>query len=156
MYDISIFEWELSKIKNPNIKEFTIKSIEQAPEYFWSVAASSSGRYHPKTSLGEGGLIRHTKSETRIGIELLSLEMFNHYTDDEKDIIVSALLLHDSYKHGINGSKATITEHPLVAVEQIKSNKEICSLIDDDILNKLLDGIASHMGSWNYDYKLKK
>jgi len=41
-------------------------------------------------------------------------------------------------------------------LEQIKSNKEICSLIDDDILNKLLDGIASHMGQWDYDYKLKK
>jgi hypothetical protein len=152
---LKVFEHELGQIKNENIKLFTFKMLEVVPSYFYEVAASSTGKYHPAYALGEGGLIRHTKAAVRIAKELLTLEMFK-YNDDEKDAIISALILHDACKHGINKSKYTITEHPLEIVKLIKQHKEICKLIDEKLLNIIIDCISTHMGQWTKDYKTKK
>jgi 23S rRNA maturation-related 3'-5' exoribonuclease YhaM len=153
---VKTFEFELSQIKDNSIREFTTKVLEVVPDYFWTVPASSTGRYHPKYALNEGGLIRHTQAAVRIALELFRCEAVQSYNDIEKDIIISALILHDTCKHGLNGSKYTITEHPLVACQFIKNQKEICQLIDKKILNEILEGIETHMGNWVYDYKTKK
>jgi 23S rRNA maturation-related 3'-5' exoribonuclease YhaM len=152
---LKVFEYELKQIKNENIKLFTFKMLEVVPSYFYEVAASSTGKYHPAYALGEGGLIRHTKAAVRIAKELLTLEMFK-YNDNEKDAIISALILHDACKHGINKSKYTITEHPLEIVKLIKQHKEICQLIDEKLLNIIIDCISTHMGQWTKDYKTKR
>lgn len=151
------FEYELSFIKNQEIRQFTIKALEMLPDYFYEVAASSTGKYHPQYALGQGGLVRHTKAATRIAIELFRNQtMTGHLSNDNKDIIISALLLHDGAKHGLNGSKYTITEHPNVVVELIKSNAELVGSLNKDVLEGILSGIATHMGEWNADYKTKK
>ena len=64
---IEIFKKELSLIKDNSIRKFVEDFLNQVPEYFFNVAASSTGKYHPDYALGEGGLIRHTKAATRIG-----------------------------------------------------------------------------------------
>lgn len=152
-----IFQYELSFIKNPQIKEFTIKALEILPDYFFEVAASSTNKYHPSYALGEGGLIRHTKAAVRIAVELFRCEtVTGHFSDDIKDIIISALILHDGAKHGLNGSRYTITEHPKVVVELIKNNKDTYENLDEKIFNQIMDGIATHMGQWVLDFKTKK
>ena len=152
-----VFEYELSFIKNLQIKEFTIKALEILPDYFFEVAASSSGKYHPSYALGKGGLVRHTKAAVRIAIELFRCEaVTGHFSDDVKDIIISALVLHDGAKHGLNGSRYTVTEHPKVVVELIKSNSDTYKNLDKKIFNQIMDGIATHMGAWNTDFKTKK
>ncbi len=153
----SIFEYELSFIKNPDIKNFTIRALESLPDYFYEVPASSSGKYHPQYALGKGGLVRHTKAAVRIALELFRCEtVTGHYSDNTKDIIISALLLHDGCKHGLNGSKYTITEHPIVVVEMIRNNNDLNNLLDKEIFDKIMNGILTHMGQWNLDYKTKK
>ena len=154
--NIKQLELEISNIKNDNIRDFTIKILEKIPDYFWEVAASSTSRYHPSYALGAGGLVRHTKAAVRIALELFRCEAVQSYNDLDKDIIISALILHDTCKHGLNGSKYTVAEHPLVASQFIKNQKEICQLVDEKILNEILLGIETHMGCWNYDYKTKK
>ena len=67
------FNKELSYIKNSEILIMTEKAINHLPEYFFSVASSSSGKYHPSFSLGEGGLYRHTKFAVEIAVNLWSL-----------------------------------------------------------------------------------
>lgn len=153
----SIFDYELSFIKNPDIKNFTIKALESLPDYFYEVAASSSGKYHPQYALGQGGLVRHTKAAVRIALELFRCEtVTGHYSDNTKDIIISALLLHDGCKHGLNGSKYTITEHPIVVVEMIRNNNDLNNLLDKEIFDKIMNGILTHMGQWTSDYKTGK
>ena len=100
MSRLKIFETELQYIKNPKIKEFTQKAIEKLPEYFFSVPASSTGKYHPSYALGDGGLVRHTKAATRIAVELFRMDCFK-YSEDEKDMIVASLILHDGCKSGL-------------------------------------------------------
>ncbi len=153
----SIFEYELSFIKNSDIKNFTIEALKSLPDYFYEVPASSSGKYHPQYALGQGGLVRHTKAAVRIALELFRCEtVTGHYSDNTKDIIISALLLHDGCKHGLNDSKHTVTEHPIIVVEMIRNNNDLNNLLDKEIFDKIMNGILTHMGQWNLDYKTKK
>lgn len=152
---LEIFKTELDYISDPKIREFTEKVLLEVPEYFFHVAASSTGKYHPTYSLGEGGLVRHTQAAVRIAVELFKMSE-RGYADTEKDIVISSLILHDTAKHGFNGSKYTITEHPLEIVKFIQSKPEISSIIPEDVLSTICKCISSHMGKWNYDYKTKK
>lgn len=127
------------------------------PDYFFSVAASSTGKYHPSYALGEGGLVRHTKAAVAIAHELLQLEMYNDvFTPAEKDLIIAALILHDGKKHGDNGSQYTVAEHPLVVADWIAGDEVLSDMLPASTLQVLRDAIASHMGQWNTDYKTKK
>jgi hypothetical protein len=153
---LGIFKTELEYIKNPKIREFTEKTLLEVPEYIFKVAASSTGRYHPSFSLGDGGLVRHIQVAVRIAVDIMSLEMFNRYSDEEKDIIISALILHDCAKKGIPESKYTIAEHPLVMASFIEGNPKLNNILDKDTLQKLLDCIRTHMGEFNKDFKTKK
>ena len=152
---LNIFKTELSYILNPKIKEFTEKALNNLPEYFFSIPASSSGKYYPKYALGEEGLVRHTKAAVRIAIEMFRLDVFK-YTEDEKDMIVASLILHDGCKSGINNSSHTVTEHPLIVANMLRNNQEINSCIDKDTLNMIVGNIESHMGQWQFDYKTKR
>ena len=105
MDKIKAFEPELSFIKDQLIRQFVENAIEIMPDYFFEVGASSTGKYHPVYSLGEGGLLRHTKSAIRIAIELSRLEWW-HFTDEEVDLAIVALVLHDGWKHGKEDSQS--------------------------------------------------
>jgi len=156
MNRLEIFKTELAYIKNPKIREFTGKVLIKVPEYFFTIPASSTNKYHPSFSLGDGGLLRHTKVAVRIAVDILSLEMMNKYTEDEKDIIISSLILHDCAKKGIPESKYSIVEHPLVMANFIERDEELKNILDKETLNKILDCIRTHMGEFNKDYLTKK
>lgn len=153
---LKIFETELNYIENHKIREFTEKVLLEVPEYFFSVPASSTGRYHSPICLGDGGLARHTKIAVRIAVDILSLEMFGGYSDDEKDIIISALILHDCAKKGIPESEYTITEHPLIIANFIESSPKLNNILNKETQIKLLGCIRTHMGEFNKDYKTQK
>lgn len=165
------FKWEISDVKNPLIRKFLIGAIKDIPEYFFEVPASSSGRFHPKYALGEGGLLRHTKAAVMMAEHLLRLEKYSGFTNDEKDLIRCALILHDSRKSGTN-AEATVTaqddstkitytsktkpHHPRYAANAIYSNKENIKNLTPEQLKFLLTGITSHMGQWNLDWATNK
>lgn len=142
------FRTELDTITNSNIRQFCIDMLEDAPDYFFTVPASSTGKYHPKFAQGEQGLIRHTKALVGIANDLLALEQFD-FDNDTKDMIRVAGILHDAKKHGDNGSTYTVFDHPVIAAEWVRNSRsEAISQADK---NKIASMIASHMGSWNTD-----
>ena len=109
------FSKELEYIKSEKIKNACQKMIELLPDYFFEVPASSTGKYHPEYALGEGGLLRHTKAAVRIAYELLNDPCIgDKYTQDEKDLMIMALILHDGLKSGLNHEKYTRFDHPLL------------------------------------------
>lgn len=61
---IEIFENELNLIKNVDLRKLVELSLQSAPDYFFTIPASSTGKYHPQYALGEGGLVRHTKTNS--------------------------------------------------------------------------------------------
>ena len=146
------FEEELKYIKDKRIRENLIIMINKLPEYFFEVPASSTGKYHPDFSLGEGGLLRHTKAAIRIAVELFNDSALNNFTQNEKDLIIFAITLHDGLKSGLQKSEYTLFEHPILMSNYIKENKKDLTLENDE-LNLICRCIETHMGPWTTNYK---
>jgi len=149
---ISVFNKELTYIKNERFLDNIKTIINMLPDYFFEIPASSTGKYHPKFALGIGGLVRHTKVAVTIAYNLLNNKSINNFTNDEKDLIVIALLLHDSFKSGFPQEKYSRADHPLLVVNFLRENKGKLNFEDSEF-KYLCDSIASHMGEFNKDYK---
>lgn len=147
-----IFEKELTLIKNDQVRNFTEKTLELLPDYFFTIPASTSRKYHPQFAAGDGGLVRHTQAAVRLAYEWFRLEMFNHFSDIEKDLILSSLLLHDGMKAGTIGLHTT-SNHPLLMGKLIRENSEIKNLLPEDWIKMIIGNIEHHMGAWTKDYK---
>lgn len=146
---VEVFNKEYEYIKNDRYKKIAKELVEILPDYFFEVAASSTGKYHPSFSLGEAGLVRHTKVAVRIAKELLDNNSLGHkFTDDEKDLLVISIMIHDGLKHGREESKYTLFDHPIIVCDYIKENKDKLSLNDDEI-DFITKVVSSHMGEWN-------
>ena len=149
-------EWQTTKvaeiicmIKDDDLRFVAETEVEDLPEYFWHVPASSSGKYHPSYALGEGGLFRHTLAACKIAIDLFRAYPF---TEIEQDRILLALLLHDGRKQGEEdkGAEHTVFEHP-VLMEQYLLEKYVYVGRKNEFTNNMCmvaDSIASHMGRW--------
>lgn len=146
------FTKELSYIKNDRIKNSLITMINKLPEYFFEVPASSTGKYHPSFSLGNGGLLRHTKAATRIAKELLDNPSLNNFNDDEKDLILFSIILHDGLKSGLTKSEYTLFEHPILMSNYIRENSNDLDLKEEE-LNIICNCIKTHMGPWTKNYR---
>ena len=143
------FEEELQMIKDDDIRVAVIEVLKNVKDEFYHAAASSSGKYHPEYALGDGGLYRHTRAAVKIANDILNLEWFNkEFTDGDKDIILAALILHDTCKSGREwDNKYTMHTHPIQAgnlVEDILRDTEYRGIGEE-----IARCIRSHMGQWN-------
>lgn len=153
MDKVKVFEKELTYIKDEKYKENAKILINLLPDYFFEIPASSTGKYHPKYALGDGGLVRHTKVVVRIGYELLSNNSIGcQFKDEEKDILLIGMILHDGLKSGLEKQRYTQVDHPLLISRYIKDNVDKLTLTDDEVL-LLRNSIEAHMGEWNTDFK---
>ena len=144
-----VFKKELSYIKNDENRKNAEVLISLLPDYFFEIPASSTGKYHPSFSVGEGGLVRHTKAAVRIAYELLNNRTIGGiFSDHEKDLIIVSILVHDGLKEGDPKQKFTVFDHPVLAANFVKQNKNELSWSDEDI-DMISSMIESHMGEWN-------
>ena len=157
-YKTDTFQNELNFIKNDYLRSLSVKLIELLPDYTFKIPASSTGKYHPSYTSGEGGLVRHTKAAVRIAQELLRLEMYSNI-NKYHDFIIIALLLHDSWKHGLlkeDGSCELYSQsdhsriccnwlYSLAETEEFKTDKTTLQYIGYLVL--------THMGQWNLVYR---
>jgi hypothetical protein len=152
MDKIKMFKPELDHIKDERLRNNLEIIINNLPDYFFIVPASSTGKYHPSFSLGDGGLVRHTKVAVRIAKELLNNPSLNNFNQNEKDLIIFALTLHDGLKSGKVKSEYTLFEHPLLASQFVKENESEIDLTKDEI-DLVCRCIETHMGPWTTNYK---
>lgn len=147
-----IYEIELGYIKDEKVRESCLVMINLLPEYIFHEAASSTGKYHPKYALGEGGLVRHTKAAVRFAYELLSdPSIGDKYTDKEKDLMIMGIILHDGLKRGLKEERYTRFDHPIIMANYIEENKDKLSLNDEE-RELVCSVIKTHMGPWTTDY----
>lgn len=144
----------LNTFENEDIKEFAIELLNNLPEYVWHVGASSTGKYHPAYSLGEGGLMRHQIAVVRFLNFFLELEQYGAgMTSRERDLMRTAALIHDGMKSGTqddyNKSKYTKFNHPILMAEVVRSTDGLNTSERDFIAHC----IESHMGQWAFDKK---
>ena len=148
MEKVNYFDKEYTYIKDDQIREDLKQLVGKLPDYFFEIPASSTGKYHQAFASTNHGLVKHTKVAVRIAYELLNNPALNNFTSREKDLIIMALVMHDSIKSGIEKEKYTRFDHPLLACEFIKEN----STLPSEDIELLTHMISSHMGIWNTDY----
>ncbi len=152
MNKIEIFSVEINYIKNADLKESLKLIVDKLPDYFFYEAASSTGKYHPKYALGDGGLLRHSKAATKIGLELLNNPLIgSKYSPREKDMLLLSLLVHDGLKRGLTEEKYTRVDHPILMANFILDNYQTFKLNLEDA-KFISDVIKTHMGPYNTDF----
>ena len=130
----TIFNNELELIKNDRLRRSCEVLLNELPDYFYEIPASSTGKYHPKFALGEGGLVRHTKVAVRIAYEIIKTQSIgNVFTDDEKDLILISLMLHDGLKEGFPKEKYTKFDHPILAANFVKDKANLTELTSEEV-----------------------
>lgn len=171
MGDSSITEQELFKkvilhelAMKPVLCKFALELLNDIPTYFWTEAASSSGKYHPEFSLGDGGLARHSLMTYRWLMSLLEANEID--LGEYVPGMIVAALFHDCCKRGLPdsiGVEHTKHEHPLLSAKFIvdraeqfaNDNKEFIEMTADDEdsfksdIAIVASCIESHMGRWN-------
>lgn len=154
---------ELGYIKNDTLRQIVIDTLDASPACIVEIPASSSGRYHPAYSLGEGGLMRHVKAAVGIAHCQIETDIFqclgidSAYTRDElsmyEDAVYAALILHDCCKPDDTPKHGTRFDHPLLAAKLFKDvatkyiTKENLEYMKT-IIPMIYKAIASHMGQW--------
>lgn len=145
---------EIDIIQSPYLRVLAEEVLLAAPKCFWSMPASSTGKYHPDFALGDGGLVRHTRMVVRISRDLL--DMHGILPNDHRySLIVTAALLHDCCKKN-DDELYTAFDHPIRAQKLIER-------IAADVMPKRMPGYAKvyphlptlcdlvgrHMGRWS-------
>lgn len=137
--------------ENDDLKELCKEVLKTIPDYFYNVAASSTGKYHPSYALGDGGLVRHTTALCKIMNSIF--EVTPYFDSRERDLLRIAGIMHDSRKSGDQDAyarnKYTNFDHPIQAAEVIRSFKG--KNWNDDEIEIIAVAIESHMGQWNTD-----
>lgn len=163
---INLFSMELSWIQNSALRSMVEIVLRELPDYFFHVPASSSGKYHPAYTLGEGGLVRHTKAAVHIlkhlfdaDVDLYYMNMDSEnpelYTKEQfDDECLAAMILHDSMKWGKQeveegqNDRHTLFEHPILSAMNLMETAERYEYRDMAQINRIASMISTHMGRW--------
>ena len=131
MNKIKYFTKEISYIKDESKKNDIEYLINLLPDYFFLIPASSTGKYHPKFAGTISGLVKHTKVAVRIAYDLF--ETVNNFSDNDKDLIIMALIMHDGLKKGIVEEEYTRFDHPLLVSKLIMEHANELKMSIDDV-----------------------
>ncbi|TKJ40201.1 hypothetical protein CEE36_09710 [candidate division TA06 bacterium B3_TA06] len=131
---------ELAQIQDPSIRLFVTKALERVPSYFWHVPASASGRFHPLDTLGEGGLVLHTRRAVYLATEIAKVFKID---GAKLDVLRAATILHDSFKNGLVDEDRTEADHPLIVRHQLKDLASETPYFDE-----IMNAIECHQGLW--------
>lgn len=136
-------------------KELSKKIIDDLPDYWYQVPASSSGKYHPFYTIGENGLFLHSMATLQFITYMLELEQYkSEFTPTERDAIKIGAFCHDGNKHGEESKGHTIFSHPLVMAQSIRKYKDL-NIVPDEMIELIASVIETHMGEWNTNKKEK-
>jgi len=146
-------EREVQKVTDGNMQGFLLAAMGDFPYYFWE-APASVGQYHPKDERKAGGLVLHTRRVCKL------VDIFVRFYDLtlwERDILLAASVLHDSFARGIPPKElgASDVMHPLYPLLQFPFNGYADRFIDANNYAVLMECISSHSGPWSVNPLLR-
>lgn len=149
MKNSKFFEREINLIQSEDYRMFIKWYLDnKCPSYFWEIGASSSGKYHPSFSQGVGGLVRHTKAVVMFAEELLRMSSYMYMSDEHKDFVIMACILHDTCKYGCQEyNKDEYKAHARNAASLVEECWEL--YFDYNPSEFFLSAIRCHMGQWS-------
>lgn len=141
-----MFKDELELIFDPKVREFTRLCVIFSPDYvFEDCPASSTGKYHPIDEICPLGTIIHTKRVFTIAYELCR----GLGCEENRDLILSACILHDLCKQGWKKTGHTQRNHPALAAELVDRVQNETQLLDDKSYNIIRCCVGYHYGLWS-------
>lgn len=152
MDNSQLFKREILLIQDEELRDFVrFYFDEYVGKWFWKSGASSSGKFHPQFTHGEGGLVRHTRAVVMVCEELLRINTYAYMRDDFKDYARVACLLHDTCKYGEEDeeNKDCYRQHGTLAANKI--NQAWFEFFGSNAPELLLMAVRSHMGQWVED-----
>ncbi len=152
MMNCEFFKREIALIESEDLRDFVRFFFnEKVGDWFWKSGASSTGKYHPQFSQGEGGLVRHTRAVSMFCEELLRMSSYAYMRAEYKDYARVACLLHDTRKYGaMDEDHSCYKEHGRLASEAV-FNAWLEFFDQGEAPELLLMAIRSHMGQWTED-----
>lgn len=149
---VKVFAPEIKRIYNSRVREFTRLCVTQAPDYlFIDCPASTSGKYHPVDELGPDGVIIHTKKVFTVAYELCK----GTACEGNRDLVLSACIIHDLRKQGIEPSGHTDKRHNEFAVSLVDEIHRDAPILDDYQHMIIRNCVGFHYGPWSLDPWLK-
>lgn len=146
------FEREIQLIQSEDLRDFVRWFFDvHVGEWFWLSGASSSGKYHPQFTKGEGGLVRHTRAVVMVCDELLRMSSYAYMKAEYKDYAIIACLLHDTRKYGgmVENHECYKEHGKLAAAAVAEAWEDFWGGVRCPEL--LTMAITSHMGQWTED-----
>lgn len=160
-----LFTKEIGFITDETLQKIVADTLDASPECIQIIPASSSGKYHPKADLGDGGLVRHIRTVTAIAKCMIDTDIFKNMAlgvganDYEtitiySDVAIAACILHDCMKPDDSPKHSTVFDHPLKAANLFKETaRKYVTNENMDYMKVVIplvhSCIASHMGQWN-------
>lgn len=145
-----IFEPLTRNFETEEYKAYFMDMVAEIPEYVFTMASSTSGKFHNSTQCQVYGQVYHVYMFDSILNHRLRLkgnkELFS--TPEERDSMRCVPVFHDAIKCGWNGSKYTVQDHPVLASKWVLETK-----VNHDIpmsyKQMIADMCESHSGEWN-------
>jgi len=136
-----MLEEEIATIHDEKYRKMLTKIVSDYHDKLKLAKATNSGKHHPPEERGEGGLLVHIRRMVRIATDDGSITKHFGLSDNEHDILVVAIILHDIGK---------VVGEP----HQEESCRIFAKYIADFRIPRVdrqrIDSmILRHMGSWN-------
>lgn len=132
---------ELEDIRDEQLREMTIGTVQTFPDYFWTAPAAS--KHHPPEHRQRHGLWLHTKRVcTKWERQATSMVKQGHLEWKDVDYGRAACILHDMFKYGIPPTSVTTTSrsHDSIASTWLTDHTELPQPI--------IDAVDQHNGPW--------
>lgn len=149
---LEIFREEIMTIKTVKIRNLVWNCLEQAPDYFWRIPSSSTGKYHPADEFTEGGLVLHTKRVFNITDHICGALRIRGI---ERDCVLAAALMHDLCKNGYpEDTGHTVDGHGYLWTELARTKLTKKKFLAHDDYSTISRLILYHMGPFDMPYIL--
>lgn len=148
MSRIDFFRSQVNTITNPDYRNFVNHFLEtKVGDWFWESGASSTGKYHPQFTKGQGGLVRHSVAVCMMCNELMNLSTYDSMSEDDRNLARVACLLHDTYKYGgMQYDRKAYKMHGALAAQAVEN--AWLEMFHEPVNPLLTSAIRSHMGQW--------
>lgn len=142
------YKEEVAMLKTEKFQQFYVEMLKRCDDSNAEGPASSSGKYHPISSLGVNGLYHHTKT-----VAILTERMISCIPDfdnpEDHDVMIVAALLHDMCKYA--GGSNTTSDHPAAMARIIRAYITECVTDEKDkeYFERVAVAVEAHMSRWN-------
>ena len=129
---------QLKEIQDSEIRNFVKEGLDHAPEGFWHIACSGTGRYHPPENQGDAGLIRHLCKCIVTSKDLCRYFGLSQY---DTDVVLAGTILHDIKKNGEPWGVSTHMEHGLTGSKFLEQFN-----LREPAKTEIMNCVRYHMG----------